>query len=222
MPDEETTGQQPPNSGPEQPGASTPAPTDGAPEHHIDWKARYQGSSQVINNLTRERDDLKGQLETVTSKFEQLQAQLSLKDTEKTVAVGERDKQINEILEAKSQAEQELARLRALERKVKVANKIGDPNLVTVIDTIPDIEDEGTLEAMMTNLTNWKNQAVKARENQLLEGETPEINPTPESDPLPTTNQGWQQYVEQFELGSKERDNAMNAWKDWGIASQRR
>lgn len=200
---------------PGQQGNATPVPAG------VDWEARYRGASAVINTLTAEKSALQGQLVQMTSQFEQANAQLALKETEKSVAVGERDNQLKVIVEAKSTLEQELTRLRALEMKVKVANKLNNPGLLPILDTIPSVADEATLEALMKQLTDWGQDLVKQRENQLLAGTTPPASPMPIGDPLPQNSQGWQEYVNKAALGSQEREQRMNAWRDWGLASQK-
>jgi hypothetical protein len=200
---------------PGQQGNATPVPAG------VDWEARYRGASAVINTLTAEKSALQGQLVQMTSQFEQANAQLALKETEKSVAVGERDNQLKVIVEAKSTLEQELTRLRALEMKVKVANKLNNPGLLPILDTIPSVADEATLEALMKQLTDWGQDLVKQRENQLLAGTTPPASPMPIGDPLPQNSQGWQEYVNKAALGSPEREQRMNAWRDWGLASQK-
>lgn len=182
----------------------------------VDWETRYKGASTVINKLTTDRDQIKAQLETATSELEQLRAQLALKETEKTVAVGERDKQMQTILEAKTQAESELANLRALKIKLDVAKKIGNPDLMLILDTIPSIADENALEALMRQVSDWGASLAKKRETELLAGVTASAVQAPVTQALPQSNADWQTYVNGFPLGSKEREEAFDAWKAWG------
>lgn len=208
-----TPGQQDPS--PVQPGNTTPAPAG------VDWEARYKGASTIINQLTADKQALQAQLTQALSEKEQALAQLALKDTEKSVAVGERDNQLKAIVEANSNLEQEVLRLRALEAKVKVANKLGNPGLLPILDTIPNVADEAALETLMKQVSDWGNSLVKNRESQLLAGSAPAATPTPVSDALPQDNKGWQEYVGKAPLGSPEREQRMNAWRDWGLASQK-
>lgn len=201
---------------PAQPSSSAPAP------QAVDWEARYKGAVPTMEKLTIENRNLRDQQAQVTSKLEQLQAQLELKGTEKSVAVGERDKTIEQLLTEKSQLQAEVDRLKAVEMKVRVANKIGDPSLISIIDTIPSVADEEALETLMTSVSNWGSGKVKDREQELMAGEnmpsTPPTTPIPD---LPTNIAGWQDYVNQAELGSQEREKRMEAWKDWGLSQQK-
>lgn len=200
---------------PGQQGSTPPAP------QQVDWEARYKGASTVINQLTIDKQSLQAQLTQALSEKEQALAQLALKDTEKSVAVGERDNQLKAIIEAKTSQEQELARLRSLEMKIKVAKKLNNPALLPILDTIPSIEDEATLEVLMKQVSDWGQNLVKDRETQLFAGSTPPVPPVPMGDALPQDNKGWQEYVEKAPLGSAEREKRMNSWRDWGLASQK-
>jgi hypothetical protein len=191
-----------------------PGPTDG-----IDWAARYKGTGPVINKLTEDNKVLLAQTTQLTSQLEQLKAQLALKDTEKNAAVGERDRQLNDILQAKSQAEAELTRLQALELKFKVAKKLGRADLIEIADTIPSVTDEVALEALMTSIAGWGDKLVKQRENQIMAGSTPTVGATPAaSSTTPSSTEAWQAHINSLPLGSTERENAMASWWTWEAA----
>jgi chromosome segregation ATPase len=182
-----------------------------------DWEARYRGASTVINRLTAEKENLQGQLDASKAEAEQLRAQLGLKDTEKTAAVSERDKQIQELLQAKSALEAENAQLKALGLKVKVAKKLGKPELIEIADTIPNVTDEAALEALMSSVADWGNKLVKSREEQLLSGVTPPAGPIQAAPAAPATSEEWQKRINSMPFGP-EREKAMNDWWAWEAA----
>ena len=101
------------------------------------WKARHDGLVRKVEQLTLSIRDLSGQLDAKTSELEQLRSQLTVKDAEKTAAVGERDKQIQSAVQAKTQAEAELNELRALKLKVDVINELKRPDLLKIARKSP-------------------------------------------------------------------------------------
>lgn len=213
MPDDITTpGEQTPSGGSQQqvaPSSST----------NIDWKARFDGQVRKIEELTLRVRDLDGQLAAKTSENEQLRAQLSLKDTEKTAAVGERDKTIQELTQSKTSIESELERLRGLELKVRVAREMGRPDLLRVLDTIPNMSDETALKTVLSTLSEYADSAVREREKQLLSGVTPPIsNGGAKGAGVPASEKEWQEHINSLPLGSKERAKAHDDYWNWLVA----
>jgi chromosome segregation ATPase len=182
-----------------------------------DWEARYRGASTVINRVTAEKDALQVKLDAALAEIEQLKAQTGLKDTEKTVAVGERDKQIQELLQAKSALETENTQLKALSLKVKVAKKLGRPELIEVADTIPNVTDEAALETLMASVADWGSKLVKAREEQLLSGVTPPAGSIQAAPAAPASSEEWQKKINSTPFGP-EREKLMNDWWAWEAA----
>ena len=179
-----------------------------------DWEARYKGASTVINRLTTEKENLEGQLTASKAEAEQLRAQLGLKDTEKSTVVGERDQKIQELLQANSALKAENETLKALSLKVKVANKLGKPELLAIADTIPNVTDETALETLMTSVSDWGNTLVKKREEQLLAGVTPPAGSIQANPADPASSEEWQKRVNATPVGP-ERDQVMNDWWAW-------
>jgi uncharacterized small protein (DUF1192 family) len=186
----------------------------------VNWEARYKGMVKKVEELTLSSKATQEQLAAKTSDIERLEAELGLKETEKSVAVSERDKQLNEIVQSNQSLTSELERLRALELKVKVANEIGSPEMLAIVDSIPNVSDEEALTSLMKNISDWGNEKVKARETELLAGVTPDITATPAQVEVPQSNEDWQEYVNQAEFNTPEREQRMNAWRDWGLSLQ--
>lgn len=183
------------------------------------WENRYKGTGPTFNKLTQERNDLRNQVTQLTAENEELKAQLSLKDTEKTVALGERDKHIQNLLVSASEQEADLKRLRALERKLKVTKDLHAPELIEVMDTVPDIDNEEVLKTMMENILNWGKSQVTAREKELLAGITGSGSPAPVTTTvLPTNVSDWQKYVSEAADGSEEKRKRFKQWSEWGAS----
>lgn len=194
-----------PAPAPVQPAVGTPAPTDAG----TDWKARYDGLVRKVEELTLRGRDLEGQLVTKNSETEQLRVQLTVKDAEKSAAVGERDTRINTFVTEASQMQSDLDRLRALELKLKVANDLGRPELMKIADRIPAVTDEEALKTIMGDFANFVDTAVQQREQQLMAGITPGYAPPTASSAAPQSEEGWLQRIEGLPLGSPERGRAL-------------
>jgi len=189
-------------------GQQTPPPAGNQTEN---WEARYKGMLPVVERLTKEKKALEEQLAPRNSEIEQLKAQLIIKDTEKTVSVGERDKTLQEVVQAKTALETELNKLRALKLKIEAINELKRPELLAIADSLPDMTDKEALKTVFGNFANFADDAVKAREKQLLAGITPGTSATPPSD-LPTSEQAWLKHADSFPLGSPERAKAMDGY----------
>ena len=127
------------------------------------WKARYDGLVLKVQQLTLEGRNKDAQLAQQSSETEQLRAQLGLKDTEKQVAIAERDNKVREVLTRQSQTDTELSELRAFRLKAKVATDIGHPELVGIFNSIPNLTDEGALKAVFADFTGFADKAVARR-----------------------------------------------------------
>lgn len=182
-----------------------------------DWEGRYKGSSQKINVLTVENKELKTQLSDLTSQSERLKADLSLKDVEKTAAIGERDKTLEQKVTELGESTKELKELRSYKAKAEIAKKL-DPRLLTIIDSIPAVEDPDAQEAIMKDFMSWGDDIAKEREDQLLAGVTPTIV-TPAEEGLPTTRVDWNQLLDATPAGPKKEKLWSNYW-DWAKPSE--
>lgn len=179
------------------------------------WKERYDGLNKKVQELVLQTRSLEEQLGGKSSELEQLRAQLSVKDTEKAVAVGERDKQIENLIQQSQTAESELRRLKALEMKIKVAQDLKRPELVELAKHIPDLEDPEALKIVMQDLARFADDAVKAREEQLMAGVTLNAGGSQVKEAGPATEQEWVKAIEKEPLGSRNRREMMDAYGDW-------
>lgn len=192
-----------------------PAPSGSAPDGFIEI-ARYNGLVRKVEELTLSNRSLNEQLASKSSEIEQLKGQLSIKDTEKTVAVGERDKSLQEAITEKTKLEAELTELRGLKLKLEVANELKRPDLLKLAERIPSLTDKEALKAIMQDFASFADEAVKSREQQLLAGVMPVASGSSGGAPsMPTTERGWDDYIDKFDLGTPERMKAMDDYGDW-------
>lgn len=205
----------PDTNSPEEP-VNTVPPTQPTPPQQVDWEARYKGAVPKIEQLTLSKRELEAKLEQMSSQLEQLNAQLGQRDVEKDVAVGEWQKKYTQTLEEKQQSEAELAQLRAMKAKMDTAKELGLTNLMPVIDHIPYSGDPEVLKTIMKDFANWGQGMVKEREAQLLTGVTPPTVPVDNTPPAPATHEAWKELVSSLPFGSKEREQAMQRWFQFG------
>ena len=165
MPDDNTPGEQ-------------GNPHQQAPEGFVE-KARFDGLVRKVEQLTLDSRSLNDQLAAKTSETEQLRAQLSVKDTEKSAAVSERDRQLQEAITSRTALETEVAGLRALQLKVETIRKLNRPDLIRIADKIPAMTDAEALESVLKEFASFADEAATAREKQLLAGVTPWPSPAP-------------------------------------------
>jgi hypothetical protein len=205
---------------PATPGEQAPSRQQ-APEGYIE-KPRFDGLVRKVEELTLSNRAFSDELAQKTSEIEQLKAQLGIKDTEKMVAVSERDKQLQEKVQKLTELEKENKELRALKLKLDVIKKIGRPELLKIADKIPAMDDPEALEVVMKDFAGFADELVQAREKQLLAGYTPGLNAAQSAAiGKPSTEAEWNRHVETFELGSPERQRAMDDYWDWLAAKNK-
>jgi vacuolar-type H+-ATPase subunit I/STV1 len=206
---------------PAQPSDATPAtPQPATPPAGYIEQARYNGLVKKVEELTLSLRETEGQLAAKTSEYEQLNEQLSIKDTEKTVAVGERDKALQTALTENQAKDTELAELRALKLKLEVAKELQRPDLVAILEQLPNLEDKEALTVVAKDFLGWGDQLVSEREKQLSAGVTDPISSVTAAPAKPTTSEGWENYINSLPIGTPERDDAFNEFGDWAESQQ--
>ena len=196
--------------------ASQPTPAGSSnPGSNENWEARFKGAMQSTERLTLEKRALEADLVAKTSEIERLNSQLALKDTEKTVAVGERDKKLEETLRTSETLSAELKQLRSLKLKVEVAKEIGRPDLLAIADHLPNFEDKELMTTAMKDFDGWSSGLVSERERQITAGITPAVSPVVSTPSGPASTQGWEQKINAMPLGSPERKKAMDDYFTW-------
>lgn len=186
----------------------------------VDWESRYKGASTVINNQAEKIKALEAQLSSLTSEAEQSKSQLGVKDVEKSIAIGEYQKQLEKALTENSQATNELRELRAVKAKIELARKLNAPELLPILDSIPYVDNPEAMETIMKGFIGWGNDLVSRREKELRAGVTPPVGPSTQIS-TPQNGVDWQKHINNLPLGSPERQKAMDDWWQWGKASQK-
>ena len=185
------------------------------PPQQDDYKPRYDGLVRKTEQLTLDNRTLNEQLAANASIIEQLRAQLSGKDFEKSAAVGERDRLLAEAVKSKAEQETELKELRGMKTKVKLINEMGQPQLLKIIDRIPNMGDEELLRGVIKDFSDFANDLVSAREKQLLSGTTPAFGTPPPTKPTPANPAAWEKQLNSLPAGSKDHSEAMDAYWQW-------
>jgi hypothetical protein len=195
-------------------GTSSAAGQMDPPKNGDMWKARYDGLVRKVEQLTLENRTLTEQLASKSSEQEQLRAQLGLKDTEKSAAISERDRQLQEAVQKTTSYETELNELRALRLKIEVAKEMGRPDLIKVAENIPNLTDREALKTVLSSFASFADDAVREREKQLLSGITPAMSAaqTGLNPGVPASEGDWMKFIEGKPIGSPERDKA---WSDY-------
>ena len=178
-------------------------------------KARFDGLVRKVEELTLSNRNLTAQLGTLSSEKEQLGAQLGIKDIEKSAAILERDNQLKDVVTQKTATEHELNELRAMKTKLKVAREMGRPDLIDIFDTIPAVADEETLKTIFGTIGKFADNAVKAREQQLMSGITPAVSSASQSkSSAPNSSEAWAEHIRTLRPDSAEYAKARDAeWK---------
>jgi hypothetical protein len=186
------------------------------PQQVEDFKPRYTGAVQKIEQMTLAQRETEAQLAAKNSELEQLRAQLGIKDVEKTVAISERDKHLQEALTTNASQAQENAELRSLKLKIEVIKELGRPDLLQIADSLPNMTDKEALKTVLSTFTSYADNAAAAREKQLTSGLTPGFTSTQvQQSALPATEEAWNQHINGLQLGSKERAKAMDDKWAW-------
>lgn len=187
----------------------TPSPSQGE-----NWEARYKGLVSKVEQLVIANKDLTTQLAEARSQIERLNADLGLRETEKTVAVSERDRQIQDLVSKSSEAERELAALKALQLKVQVATELGRPELLALAQHIPNLTDKDALTTVMSDFAKWGEAAVKQREQQLMAGVTFAGGVTPPAASTPQSDSEFRTAIERA-TDPREREKLFSDYYAW-------
>ena len=184
---------------------------DSQSQDSTDWEARFKGLQRKYNALVETKSELETQLSDLTSTRDGLEKKLDTLSVEKDTLVTDNKRKFDELTERLTEREQELEKLASYQKKVQVARELGHPELIRVLDVVPDTTDEDALKESFKSIIELANDAVRQREDQLAEGISPGAA---ESDgtPMPTTEKGWLDYIESLPLGSDERARAYDTW----------
>jgi chromosome segregation ATPase len=178
------------------------------------WEARFKGLQRKYNVLVETKGELDNQLADERAKREQIQKQLDTLSNEKESLTAENKKKIDELTASLNEKDQTLSELSYVQKKVKVANELGHPELLQLIETIPNTDDEERIKESMKTILGFTKSQIEAREQQITEGLSPGEAGGSEQ-PLPSTEEGWMEMIDKLPLGSDKRQEAMDAYFDW-------
>lgn len=179
-----------------------------------DWESRFKGLQRKYNTLMEAKGELEKQLEQALSKIETLEKTSNQLSVEKDSLLKENQTKIDELTQALNEKDQKLSELSQVQLKVKVANELGHPELVQLIDAIPNSDDPEQVKESMQTILGFTKAQIERREQQLTEGLMPgEANEG--TMPQPTTEEGWLDLIDKYPLGSDEYNKAMEAYFNW-------
>jgi predicted RNase H-like nuclease (RuvC/YqgF family) len=199
---------------PEQQENNSSGQQDGGNQSTTDWESRFKGLQRKYNTLM-EADGVKDeQLSKLQAEKERLEKQVDQLSVEKDSLSKDNQTKIDELTSTLTEKEQELAELSQIQLKVEVANDLGHPELLQLIDAVPDTDDRDQVEKAMKSIIGFTKSQVEKREQQLTDGLMPGETSNDRT-PKPETEEGWNDYIESLTLGSDEYNNAMDAYFNW-------
>jgi hypothetical protein len=209
MPDSQTS-QAAPGSAEQSSAQQTSQPSaQAAPAGYVEV-ARLNGALQKIEQLTLSNQALTASLNDVTQKYQALQQQAVTKEAEWNAKAGEFTTKLTAAEQSAATSSGQVQKFEAQNLKLKLIGETRRPELYAMLDVIPD-GDEAATKAFIQKMGTFADGLVKSREHELLAGVT-HTETVVNTKPLPTTEQGWSEYINSFPLGTKERADAMNEW----------
>lgn len=184
-------------------------------------KKRFDGLMLKVQQLTEASQSVQKSIEDKDKEIARLTGELLAKDTEKTVTVAERDKQLQELVQSKTVTEKELADLRALQLKVEVVQELGRPELIKILKNIPNLDNKDALKIILEDFARFGDESAAAREKQLLSGITPAVSAAQVSAATPQSDSEWMNHINSLRIGSAERAKAMDDYWSWGKANHK-
>ncbi len=193
----------------------TPAivpPQQDEPEGYVKQE-RYTGAIQKIETLALSQKDLQQQVTDKSSELEQLNSQLAEAEALSNTSLGAKDTSITELQGQITDLTASNAALKSLEVKINTLKELGRPDLLPILEHLPDTADPEKLKEALNAMAGTVDAAVKARSEQLLSGivETPSVS----TSLVPESADGWVKHIESLPLGSKEREAAMDDYGTW-------
>lgn len=178
-------------------------------------KERYTGAVKKIETLTNSQKEMQSELTEKSSEIEQLSG--SLAEMEATVenTKGEYSSEIEELQGKISEKENQISSLQAMKTKVDLLKEMGRPDLLPIVDHLPNVADKDQLKSALNDFASTMDNAVKTREEQLLNGVIDTPSGGGEGSKMPQTREGWVKHINQLPLGSDERKQATDQYGDW-------
>ena len=200
----------PPVTPPVEPPAAAPLP--GEPEGYVKTE-RYTGAVQKIQTLTASQVELQTQLTEKASAMELLNSSLAEAEAAGKTSLGEKDSKITELQGKLDLANTENSSLKALKMKIDAVKEMGRPDLLPIVEHLPDTTDPEQLKAGLASFAETMDGALEAQQQRLLSGviDTPVI---PDA-AVPQTAEAWVKHIDSLPLGSPEKMDALDAYGVW-------
>jgi len=174
---------------------------------------RLTSAMQKIQELTLANRTLADQLATFTTSSGELRVQLATQEAGFATKAGEHAKLVSEYEAREVGYKTSALSAEKLARKIKAIQAVGQPALLSIIDVLPDADDDEKQIAAIKGIAEFATQQAKVRETQLTSGIThTEVVSQAGVTELPTTDEGWSKHMEKFPLGSEERGLATEQW----------
>jgi chromosome segregation ATPase len=199
---------------PEQQQTSGQQVSDNQSIDSTDWESRYKGLQRKYNTLVETKGELEGQLSSLTSQREQLEREKDTLSIEKDSLLKNNQSKIDELIATLHEKDGKLSELSKVQLKVQVANELGHPELLQLVNAIPDSDDPEVIKESMKNILGFTKAQIEKREAQLTEGLSPGET-TSERAPMPSTEQGWLDLIGRQSLGSDDYNKVMDAYFNW-------
>lgn len=198
-----------------------PVGQDSPPAPGSDWEARFKGVQPKYQSALETIKAQQGDLATKTSEVEQLRAQIAQMAVEKDTVAATWSEKVKELTEQNLKKDTELVALRRQDHIIQAAKEAGVDDILPILSSIPYSEDREVQIKLIKDLSEWAGGKVKARETQLLAGETPPTTLTGTQPAVePVTPEGWQAHIAALPVGSQARMDAMNKMFAWGQAQK--
>lgn len=188
---------------------------DDSLQQQENWEARFKGIQPKYQGALSQITTLTNQIAEKSSELEQLRAQLGVVAAEKDRIASDFGTQFQTLKTQLSETQAQLEPLRQQNAKLKVAKENGFADLLPILDAIPYASDETVMKDTMSAFKNVIDKKVEEREKQLLSGVTPKTPATQVAVTLPTTNDGWREYLNGTS-DQIEKDKRFNQFRAWG------
>jgi hypothetical protein len=180
-------------------------------------KARLDGALVKIQELTLANRALAEANTANQTKIADLTATLTQKEADNAALVGQHKTALEEIKGKFDTTSQELQKASARNLKLEAIKASGHAELISIIDDLPAAENAEAQLQIVNNMAKFAEGLVKKRESELLAGNTDSSTGmgTSLTPNMPSTEEGWQKYVQTFPVGSKERTAAFDEYFVW-------
>jgi hypothetical protein len=183
------------------------------PEGYVE-KARYAGQVQKVQTLSQANSGLTNDLATSTQRIAELEEQLTATGTEAETKITGLSTSLEGLNTELSGLKEQNADLQAFRTKVNAAKEMGRPDLLPILEHLPNFEDADQLKTVLNDFAGFADQAAQSREQELRAGTT-NTTVSPAQNATPASEQAWLESVEKLPLGSTERAAQMDRFGDW-------